>query len=139
MRARWLLLLAWAAGTPAVAELYKHVDEAGRVTYSDKPRHPDAQVITLPPPNVTTPEARRQLELARQRMDAEERAEYEARLRRWAGAQRAAPATSRGLSPSPRNYPASYPGYYPSSGYGYALPYYVGYARSPTPNHPSHV
>ena len=52
MRARWLLLLAWAAGTPAVAELYKHVDEAGRVTYSDKPRHPDAQAITLPPPNV---------------------------------------------------------------------------------------
>jgi hypothetical protein len=38
-----------AAVPPARAELYKWVDEAGNVVYTDKPP-PDAQVEVIPPP-----------------------------------------------------------------------------------------
>jgi hypothetical protein len=129
MRARWLLLLCCTVSAPVPAALFKHVDGAGNVTYSDRPQHSEAQALELPPPNVATPEARRQLELARQAWEREERAEQEARLRRWAAAQRTAPRSATTLSRPTTPYPYR--------GYGTALPYYVGYARSPAQDHPS--
>ena len=102
----------------AFGALYKHVDDAGTVTYSDRPQWPRQQALQLPPPNVATPEARRQLEIARQAFEREERQEYEARIRRAAAVQRSAQAEySRPLSPSAPRYagttylPYAYPSF----------------------------
>jgi hypothetical protein len=94
---RLLLLIAgFSAGVAAAAELYRHVDETGKVTYSDRPRQPYQQVRRLPAPNIATPEARLQLDLARQASEREAQAETEARALRWAAAQRAAAARVNG-------------------------------------------
>ena len=101
MRASWLFLLACAVHLPASAVLYKTVDAEGNVTYTDRPQVPGQEALTLAPPNITTPEARRQLALAEQRWQREEQFEFEASMRRWAAAHRAAPVGySRALSPS---------------------------------------
>jgi len=114
------LLLAFGcfASFPVLAALYKHVDDSGNVTYSDRPQQPQQEALRLPPHNVATPEARRQLEIARQASERDAQAEYAARLQRWAAAQRAAPAAySRQLSPSTPFYagstylPYSYPAF----------------------------
>lgn len=118
MRALWLLVCGCLIGTPSVAGVYRHMDESGNVTYSDRPQAPGHSELLLPPPNVATPEARRQLELARQRMEREERAEQEIRLQRWAAAQRTpAYPRPRTLTPySPRQTPGFYaPAYTTSS------------------------
>jgi hypothetical protein len=117
MRSLLLFVLGCSVSVSAAAALYRHVDDAGKVTYSDRPQQPHQEPLRLPPPNVATPEARRQLDIARQASEREEQAEYEARNRRWAAAHRATPAAySRPLSLSAPRYtgPAYYPYYYPS-------------------------
>lgn len=97
MAARWLFLGAFLLPlTAAAAGLYKHVDARGHVTYTDRPQQPGQAALSLAPVNVATPEARRQLELARQRMAREEQAEFALRMQQWSAAQRAAPV---GYSP----------------------------------------
>src|SRR5438477_11210565 len=99
MRALWLLPVC-SIPLPAAAVLYKTVDAAGNVTYTDRPQAPGQATLQLPPPNVTTPEARRQLGLAEQRWQQEERLDFDARMRQWATAHRGAPVGySRTLSP----------------------------------------
>jgi hypothetical protein len=127
MRALWLLVLGGTLSLPAVAAgLYKTVDAQGNVTYTDRPQEPRQTALRLPPPNVSTPEARRQLDLAQQRWQQDERLEFEARMRQWAAAHGAAPVGySRTLSPStPRS--------------TYSTPYYttipVAYTYYPTSN-----
>ena len=115
MRALWLLVLGCSMSAPACAALYRHVDESGAVTYTDRPQGPGHAPLQLPPPNVATPEARRQLELARQRMEREERAEQEIRLQRWAAAQRT-PAYPRPRTLTPYS-PRQTPGYYTPASY----------------------
>src|SRR5258706_2154416 len=113
MRLLWLLLLSCSFATPAEAALYRHVDASGNVTYSDRPQAPNQDALRLPPPNVATPEARRQLVIARQVSEREQQAEHEARMRQWAAANRAAPAYSRALTPNTPRYaaPVYYSGY----------------------------
>jgi hypothetical protein len=117
MRSLLLFVLGCSVSVSAAAALYRHVDDAGKVTYSDRPQQPHQEPLRLPPPNVATPEARRQLDIARQASEREEQAEYEARIRRWAAAHRATPAAySRPLSSSTPRYAgtAYYPYSYPS-------------------------
>jgi hypothetical protein len=56
-----IALVALAAWLPApiacAQQAYKHVDEKGRVTYSQVPPDKDAKKIALPPPRRTTPPA----------------------------------------------------------------------------------
>src|SRR5712691_1164717 len=115
MRAPWSLLLACCfTASAAEAALYRHVDAAGNVTYSDRPQAPNQAALLLPPPNVATPEARRQLEIARQASEREQQAEHEARMRQWAAANRTASAAhSRTLTPNTPRYapPVYYSGY----------------------------
>lgn len=59
MRAFWLLIAGCTFSASAFGALYKHVDDAGTVTYSDRPKWPNQDALQLPPPNVATPEARR--------------------------------------------------------------------------------
>jgi hypothetical protein len=100
MRVLWLLGLA-SVHLPAAAVLYKTVDAQGNVTYTDRPQAPGQAALQLPPPNVSTPEARRQLDLAQQRWQREEQLDFEARMQRWAAAHRTGPVGySRTLSPS---------------------------------------
>jgi hypothetical protein len=100
-----LLVLGCSVGVPATAALYRHVDETGKVSYSDRPQQPFQEALRLPPPNVATPEARRQLEIARQASAREEQAEFETRLRRWSAMQRTSPAAySRPMSPYAPHY-----------------------------------
>ena len=81
MRARLLAIFvlgASLAGSSANAQkLYKHVDKDGKVYYTDRPAEAGQKAANLPPVNVQSPEANRQLrnELHnRQREEAAERA-----------------------------------------------------------------
>ena len=118
MRTLLLLVLGCSVGLPAAAAVYRYVDEAGNVTYSDRPQRPYQEALRLPPPNVATPEARRQLEIARQASEREARAEYEAGIRRWSAVQRAVPASysrpSQPRAPGAYSLPLYYPYAYPS-------------------------
>src|SRR5689334_18691289 len=116
MRAAGLILLGLSINAFAGA-FYKHVDADGNVTYSDRPQQPGQQALSLPSVNVATPEARRQLDLARQRWDQEAREEFDARMRQWAAAQRTPRVGySHQLSPSYPRSTYAYPGYfYPNS------------------------
>ena len=80
------------AFAPAFAQgVYRHVDERGRVTFSDVPSDKSAQRLKQAAPNVGSPEAVKQLEIAkreRQQLEAEERL---AAQRRASAAQPASP------------------------------------------------
>ncbi|HEX2650441.1 MAG TPA: DUF4124 domain-containing protein [Burkholderiales bacterium] len=112
MRMLGLVLLGLAFDVSAGA-FYKHVDADGNVTYSDRPAQPGQPALSLPSVNVATPEARRQLDLARQRWEREEREDFDARMRQWAAAQRSAPVGySRPLSAGHARSTYAYPIYY---------------------------
>lgn len=70
-------LVLTVALAPAFAQgVYRHVDERGRVTFSDVPPDKSAQRLKQAAPNVGSPEAVKQLEIAkreRQQLEAEER------------------------------------------------------------------
>ena len=74
LSAALVLIVAFA---PAFAQgVYRHVDERGRVTFSDVPPDKSAQRLKQAAPNVGSPEAVKQLEIAkreRQQLEAEER------------------------------------------------------------------
>jgi len=111
-----------SSALPAAAALFKHVDAEGRVTYSDRPNEPGQKPLELPPPNVTTPEARRQLMLARAAWERDAQADIQYRQALAASAWRA-PAASPYMSSAyaPRYVPAVY---------------HVVYARTPAQGHP---
>ena len=91
MRSVRSLLLAIAtavlfAGSMANAQparkAYKHVDENGRVTYSQTPPASDAKKIDLPPPRLAPNRARDyEREVIRRQANEDRRAEYERRRR----------------------------------------------------------
>ncbi len=71
-----VLALAVVAAPASAQGLYRHVDERGRVTYSDVPSDNNAQRLKQAAPNVGSKEAVKQLEMAkrdRQQLEAEER------------------------------------------------------------------
>ena len=77
-------MTAAAAGAQQPArQAYKHVDEQGRVTYSQTPPAKEAQKMTLPPPRTTSGPAGRDYE-----RDALRRQEYEDRRVQHERAQR---------------------------------------------------
>ncbi|MCC5858886.1 MAG: DUF4124 domain-containing protein [Ectothiorhodospiraceae bacterium] len=51
MNIRFLIPLLLAMPLALSAQIYRHVDDDGRVTYSDQP-HPDAEEVELPSPSV---------------------------------------------------------------------------------------
>lgn len=51
MRKTLLALALVALGPTAFGAIYKHVDEKGRITYSDQPPHTDAKTVELAPTN----------------------------------------------------------------------------------------
>jgi len=82
-------VLMWSCAlAPAMAQgVYRHVDERGRVTFSDVPPDKTARQLKQAPPNVGSKEAVNQLDMARrdrQQLEAEERS---AAQRRAAAAQ----------------------------------------------------
>jgi Domain of unknown function (DUF4124) len=65
------------ASMPAISlaqELYKHVDENGTVTYTDRPQSADEQARDIGVPNVASPELRRQIDADLRRESSEESA-----------------------------------------------------------------
>jgi hypothetical protein len=68
---------------PAAAQkLYRHVDENGKVVYTDRPQHANQKAEKLKAPNVTSPEASRQLDYAVRERKREEQAERLAQQQR---------------------------------------------------------
>src|SRR5262245_41292792 len=134
MRALWLFALA-AVDLSAGAELFKTVDAAGNVTYTDRPQAPGQEALRLPPPNVSTPEARRQLGLAEQRWQQEGQVEYAARMNQWAAAQRTPVGYSRTLSPSRPYSTYATPAFYTIPTYPVTSP--IANAGSPSQSRPS--
>lgn len=74
---------ALAAGVAHAAnKLYRHVDEKGNVTYTDRPPQAGQQAEKTKPPNVASPEARRQMEMEREAALRRQQAERAAQQRR---------------------------------------------------------
>ena len=70
------------AGAQPARKAYKHVDEHGRVTYSQTPIAHDAKEIDLPPPRLAPSRARDyEREAIRRQANEDRRAEYERRRR----------------------------------------------------------
>ncbi len=78
------LVIAWPADGLAQKQqkLYKHVDKNGRVYYTDRPTEGGQKTHNLPPPNVESPEASRQLRNDLYNRQREEAAERNAAQRR---------------------------------------------------------
>jgi hypothetical protein len=69
---------------PPSRQLYKTVDEKGRVIYSDAPKDAAQKGAKIGSVNVASPEARRQLQIELQDKQREEQAERNAAMRRSA-------------------------------------------------------
>jgi pyridoxine/pyridoxamine 5'-phosphate oxidase len=81
--------IANPSGQPAGRQLYKNVDEKGRVVYTDAPKAAGQKGAKMNAVNVESPEARRQMSIEMQTKQQEEYAE------RAAAARRAAPIQQR--------------------------------------------
>jgi hypothetical protein len=68
--------------------LYKHVDENGHVTYTDRPPLAGQKPEKEKTRNVASPEANRQMRIHQGEVDRERRAEEVARMRRYADQRR---------------------------------------------------
>lgn len=69
---------------PALAQkLYKHVDEEGRVLFSDRPLQPGHKAESLNGPNVASPDATRQLLYAEYRHRWEEHLDRQVQQQRY--------------------------------------------------------
>ena len=66
------LLAALLPGSVLGDEVYRHVDANGNITYSDRRASADEERANIGSPNVTTPEATRQINEILQRKSAEE-------------------------------------------------------------------
>ena len=70
------------ANAQPARKAYKHVDENGRVSYSQTPPASDAKTIDLPPPRLAPPGTRDyEHEVIRRQANEDRRAEYERRQR----------------------------------------------------------
>src|SRR5579885_1053759 len=137
MRRALLAVMFLSAALPAAAGLYKHVDADGKVTYSDRPSRPEQKPIELPPVNVASPEARRQMMIARAAFEREAQADIQYRQMLAAAAYRYEPAPSSYAPSYPYRYAGGTYGAYGTYGPYYSVPvYYVGYARTPAQGHP---
>jgi hypothetical protein len=89
---RAVTMLAFAvlcASTTAEAQrLYKHVDENGKVTFTDRAPTPGQKPEKLKAANVETPDARRQTEYAHRERQREEQAERMAQQQRYQSQRR---------------------------------------------------
>lgn len=72
-----LALAASVAAAQPARQAYKHVDEQGRVTYSQSPPTGDAKKVDIPPPRKSVPYSQRDTE-----REAIRRQEYENRRQR---------------------------------------------------------
>jgi hypothetical protein len=89
MRSVLFLVIILVLSAPAVAQkLYKHVDEKGNVTYTDRPAKADQKPEKPKNPNVASPEARQQLQHAELERRREEALERQAQQRRYLSQQR---------------------------------------------------
>jgi hypothetical protein len=79
--------LALGAETSIAQKLYRHVDENGKVTFSDRPQKADQKAEKMKKPNVASREATRQVQIGAQESSREEAAERAAAQRRAAGVQ----------------------------------------------------
>jgi hypothetical protein len=71
------------SAAPAGRQLYRSVDEKGRVVYSDAPREAGQKAATMNNSvNVSSPEARRQMQIDSQNREREEQADRMAQMRR---------------------------------------------------------
>jgi len=68
--------------------LYRHVDANGKVVYTDRPDAAGEQGRRVAPPNVESPEARRQMNIDLQNRSREEYADRVAATRRQSAIQR---------------------------------------------------
>lgn len=109
-----LIITALVLSTPLLAQkLYRHVDENGKVVYSDRAPQAGHKAETQKAANVASPEARRQLENAERAREREEQAERHAQQqrhlsqrRREAEAERERRAKEREANPySPQQEP----------------------------------
>lgn len=67
-RLNFLILASAVLASPLLGQqLYKHVDETGKVTYTDRPQSGDEETTDIGTPNVATPEASRQIQERMQR------------------------------------------------------------------------
>jgi hypothetical protein len=101
-------LLAAVAGVSGAQGQYRHVDDKGRVTYSDVPPDRSATPLKKPVANAASSDATRQLETAKQeqkRLEAEER---------LAAQRRAAAARQPTPTPEPQAMPWRRGGYDPN-------------------------
>lgn len=85
MAATALLLLL---STPTIGQkLYRHVDEKGVVTYTDRPREAGQKAEKAKPTNVESPDATRQMHLQLNARNREDQAERAAQRRRHVAQQ----------------------------------------------------
>jgi hypothetical protein len=79
----FVVVLALMLSTPTIAQkLYKHVDETGKIVFTDRPPQAGAKAEKQKPPNVAAPEATRQLRYEAQASEREERADRAAQQQR---------------------------------------------------------
>ena len=64
-------------------KLYKHVDEKGNVSFTDRPQNAEQKPQKLQAPNVSSPELTRQLNNDLRNKQREEFAEHQAQQRRY--------------------------------------------------------
>jgi len=78
------LAVALAASLAASAQnVYRHVDENGKVTFADRPREADQKAEKRRAANVESPDARRQLDYQLSERQREEQADRMAQQRRY--------------------------------------------------------
>lgn len=82
MKSYIVLLLAALAISPAIAQIYKNIDEQGNVTYSDKPADEASnEKIELPPVNTTPGLDLEKLAQQRQQVESRFNSNYKLYLR----------------------------------------------------------
>ncbi len=133
--AGWLAVALGVACAPALAQVYRSVDEAGNVTFSDAPPADAVEVTPVeiePGPSAEALQAaqeraevaRQQLELQREARAAEEKRAHEARMRRLEEE-----ALRASLKPLPL--PPSEPARPTWNFYGFGYPGYPAYPAYP--------
>lgn len=78
------IALACVHGTGVAQKMYKHVDEKGNVSFSDRPQKAQQKTEKAQAPNVASREATRQLQIESQNSMREEQAQRAAAQRRAA-------------------------------------------------------
>src|SRR5262245_31969194 len=80
-------LLAFSSGSSIAQKLYRHVDENGKVSYSDRPQQAAQKAEKTHKPNVESREATRQMQIGEQESRREEAAQRQAAQRRASAVQ----------------------------------------------------